>query len=179
MFVARSHWSGSRPVAFATLSTLHPYQGSSRVPCGLRQEILQLWICRAEPFRLLQQFTDRVDGEMGQLKALGGRASSPSASAGKAATVSYVLGFGCGSAHQQKQSRFLFVSQSDLKLFVQLRLTLSYNSLSSFYPPSMRIAVMCYHQQLDFNYIYITYVCIHSHVHMCHRIQIEVRGQIL
>ncbi|KAL6034450.1 hypothetical protein STEG23_019818 [Scotinomys teguina] len=58
VFIAKSHWSGSRPLASATLLMLGRYWSSSVVPCVT--EVLQLWVCRTGPFTV-RQITDRVD----------------------------------------------------------------------------------------------------------------------
>ena len=47
MFIAMSHWSGSRPLASATPSILDPHQGCPRKVCFANViDIRHLWICR-------------------------------------------------------------------------------------------------------------------------------------
>jgi hypothetical protein len=48
--LARSQWSGLRPLASVTLSILDPHQDSSLLLLPCIMEILQLWICRTGPF---------------------------------------------------------------------------------------------------------------------------------
>jgi hypothetical protein len=51
MFIAMSLWSGSRPLASASLSVVDAHGLLSDIlflPCVM--EILQLWICRTSPF---------------------------------------------------------------------------------------------------------------------------------
>jgi hypothetical protein len=71
MFIAMSHWSGSRPLASAILSVLESHWDLSLLscccPCVL--EFLQRWICRTNPSHP-QQFLDGVDVGVGQLKVL-------------------------------------------------------------------------------------------------------------
>ena len=66
MFIAMSHWSGSRSLASVTIINIGSSPGLLPVdlllPCVM--EILQLWISRAVPF------TNDADLEMAQLKVL-------------------------------------------------------------------------------------------------------------
>jgi hypothetical protein len=72
MFIAMNHWSGLRPLSSATLSILDPPKDSSPISCLLPCviESLKFWFCRTSPFYAHQQFIDKVDVGVDQLKAL-------------------------------------------------------------------------------------------------------------
>lgn len=50
MFIAMSHWSGLKLLAFATLSVLNPQLGLFSDILFIVIGILQLWVCRTGPF---------------------------------------------------------------------------------------------------------------------------------
>lgn len=71
MFIATSHWSGSRPPAPATPSILI----LTRPPLGYPVVALchgdaAAWICRTNPFMCSSSSEMGVDGEVGHLKGL-------------------------------------------------------------------------------------------------------------
>jgi hypothetical protein len=63
MFTAVSHWSGSRPLASATLSILDPHWDSSRYPVVALfhrdPAVLDMWY--HQTLHMLHQFIDGVD----------------------------------------------------------------------------------------------------------------------
>ena len=70
MFIAMSHWSVSRPLASATPSVLDPHWDSCQISCWctVLRDLKALGL-QGQPF-MLQQFIDRADVGVGQLKAL-------------------------------------------------------------------------------------------------------------
>lgn len=73
VFTAVSHWAGSRPLASAPLSILHPQQDSSPISIvALCHRDPAVLVFKGGSLHALQQFINGVDVCVGgQLKALG------------------------------------------------------------------------------------------------------------
>lgn len=69
MFISMSHWTGLRPLPSAALSILNPHQLSSQNPIVLCPGDPTALLLQAWSLHLLQQFLDRVDVGVKQLKA--------------------------------------------------------------------------------------------------------------
>lgn len=66
MFIAMSHWFGSRPLTSAT-----PHQDSSLISCCcLDHGDPVVMILQDQPLHTFQKFIDEVDVGVGQLKSL-------------------------------------------------------------------------------------------------------------
>lgn len=73
VFIAMSHWSGSRPAVFSTPRTLGSHWGSSWMDILLLScvvEILYFWVCRVDFFHMRQQIIGWVNDEIRQIRVL-------------------------------------------------------------------------------------------------------------
>jgi hypothetical protein len=108
MFIAMSHWSGSRPLVSATLSILGPQWDSSQISCcyGVSRRPWSFGSAGPASYTL-QQFKDGVDVGVGKLGALdqclggswvGQPASSPVPSS-QSSALPHCLGEGWDISH--------------------------------------------------------------------------------